>query len=99
MWQKISLSSAWSASTSRPIRMPLPGNPAEAKPHSRMRGHGIVHTNKIHRRENAACQDTIAESRSKALDLSLQPPEHVYPRAIGNVAICPCGVLTLRGAR
>jgi len=52
-----------------------------------------VHAFKIRGRENMPRQNAIAKTGSEALDLSFEAREHVRGRAVGNVAVCPGGVL------
>src|SRR5579872_2352534 len=48
-----------------------------------------VHVLQGRRRENAPCQNTIAESWREAFNLTFKPGQHVDCRTIRNVAIRP----------
>src|SRR5581483_8239309 len=48
---------------------------------------------------DAALEYAVAEARGEALDLRLDPLGHVDPRAVGDVAVAPHGVLAGRRAR
>jgi|SRR6516164_8344243 len=58
-----------------------------------------VHGFEVCSPKDAARQDAVAKSGREALDLVLEPPEHVEIGAVGNMAVSPCGVFALWGAR
>src|SRR5438270_13830690 len=70
-------------------------NPASNVPAHQVR----VHAFEVRGRERAPRQNNFTESRSKALNLVLDPFEHVYLRSIRNMTVCPRRVFPLGSAR
>ena len=58
-----------------------------------------VHAFECCRRENAALEDAVAKARSKTLDLTFDPIEHVEGRSVGNMAVGPRDVTVSRSPR